>query len=98
MMGVQRGIFRTPPASQPALELEPFYYEPTPDLNIPDTYAQALTLGVRETVDVSLREQRNPESSLPDQPIYDEPDQSEELEWDEKDVAEYPDTTVNPIS
>ena len=98
MMGVQRGIFRNPLASHPTVELEPFYHEPTPDLNIPDTYAQGLTLGVRETVEPSLRERRDPAASLPDQPIYDEPEQSEEMEWDEPTVAKTPDSAVHHIS
>ena len=85
MLGVQRGIFVNPLDSQPAIELEPFYHEPAPDLNMPNTYAQGLTLGVRETVEASLKEQWDPAAplpSLPDQPIYDEPVPSEELEWD----------------
>ena len=98
ILGVRRGIFRSPLASQPAIELEPFYYEPAPDLNIPDTYAQCLTLGVHETVEASLREHRDPAASLPDQPIYDEPDQSEELGWDEMAVAKTPDSAVYHMS
>ena len=101
ILGVRRGIFRSPLASQPAIELEPFYYEPAPDLNIPDTYAECLTLGVRETVEARLREHWDPAAplpALPDQPIYDEPEPSEELEWDNPAVAKTPDSAVYHMS
>ena len=90
-MGVRRGVFRSP------LELEPFYHEPAPDLDIPDTYAECLTLGVRETVEARLREHWDPAAplpALPDQPIYDEPVQEQELEWDESAIAKTSDSVV----